>query len=320
MNPLDDLHQAELGPIVSLQGLPGWLEPVMEVVSLFGTDTFFLFLLPVLYWCVNPRLGLRLGVIVLAAAWSNAVIKLLLHQPRPYWIDARVRPLSTEGAFGLPSGHAQIAAATWGALAAMVARPWAWWTAGATMVLIALSRVYLGVHFISDVVAGLALGLAVLLVVLKAERPVTAWWRRQELAVQLGASGLISGAMLGLAALTLYPGWSPPVAWGDIDPLNLETLVAMSGSVLGMLAGASVMYRLGWFDAGGPARQRVARWAIGSAVVGLLWYGSRELLPPDDVLRYVRYALLSLWIQLGAPLTFIKLGLMSRAKQPEPAP
>lgn len=319
MNPLDDLHRAELGPIAALQALPDWLRPVMEVVSLFGTDTFFLFLLPVLYWCVNPRLGLRLGVVVLAAAWSNAVFKLLLHQPRPYWIDTRIKALSVEGSFGLPSGHAQIAAATWGALAAMVARPWAWWMAGVTMVLIAFSRVYLGVHFISDVVAGLALGLAVLLVVVKGERPVTAWWVRQGLAVQIGTAGLVSGVMLGLAAF-VRPGGALPVAWGDVDPLNLETLVAMSGSVLGMLAGASVMWRLGWFDAGGTVGRRVARWAIGSAVVGLLWYGLRELLPPDDVLRYLRYAVLSLWIQLGAPLTFIRLGLMSRAKQPEPAP
>lgn len=320
MDPLDDLHRAELAPILSLQDLPGWMEPVMEVVSLFGTDTFFLLLLPILYWCVNPRLGLRLSVVILAASWTNAVAKLLLHQPRPYWIDAGVKPLSVEGTFGLPSGHAQIAAATWGALAAMARRPWAWWSAGVLIVLIALSRVYLGVHFVSDVVVGIVLGFAVLALVLKYEEPAAAWWRRQALGVQLAASAVISGAMIGVAALAraVVPVLEPTLV--QVDPLNLELLVAMAGSVLGMLAGASVMYRLGWFDVGGPTGQRVARWAIGSVVVGMIWYGLRELLPPDDVLRYLRYAVLSLWIQLGAPLTFIKLGLMSRAKRPEPAP
>ncbi|MFI6630252.1 hypothetical protein ACIBI7_15405 [Nonomuraea fuscirosea] len=61
MDLLDDLHMAELGPIIWLQGLPGAVRPVLALVSVFGTDTFFLLCLPVLYWCVSPALGLRLG-------------------------------------------------------------------------------------------------------------------------------------------------------------------------------------------------------------------------------------------------------------------
>ncbi|MFI6295302.1 phosphatase PAP2 family protein [Nonomuraea sp. NPDC050790] len=318
MDFLDDLRGAELGPIIALQALPGGLEPVMEAVSLFGSEQTFLFLLPILYWCVSPRLGLRLGVVVLGAAASNAVLKLLFHAPRPYWLDARVRPLSLEGTFGLPSGHAQIAAATWGALAAAVRRPWAWWTAAAAAGLIGLSRVYLGVHFISDVVAGLVLGAAVLLLVLKLEEPAVRWWRGMALSRQLAASALVSVLPLGAAALAdaPYAGWSLPAAWrqaGDVDPAALDTLVAMCGSVLGMLAGASVMYRLGWFSVSGTLGHKAARWALGSVVVGLVWFGLRELLPEHEVLRYLRYALLTLWVQLGAPLTFIRLGLMDGA-------
>ncbi|WP_326626107.1 hypothetical protein OIE67_28385 [Nonomuraea fuscirosea] len=106
MDLLDDLHMAELGPIICLQDLPGPVRPVLELVSVFGTDTFFLLCLPVLYWCVSPALGLRLGSVVLPAAATNVIGKLVLYQPRPYWIDARVQPLPAEGAFGLPSGHA----------------------------------------------------------------------------------------------------------------------------------------------------------------------------------------------------------------------
>ncbi|MFI6905405.1 phosphatase PAP2 family protein [Nonomuraea sp. NPDC050394] len=318
MDILDGLRGAELGPIIALQGLPGWLEPVMEAVSLFGSEQTFLFLLPVLYWCVSPRLGLRMGVVVLGAAAGNAVLKLLFHAPRPYWVDARVRPLSLEGTFGLPSGHAQIATATWGALAAAVRRPWAWWGAVAAVALIGLSRVYLGVHFISDVVAGVLLGAAVLVLVVKLEEPAVRWWRGLSLARQLAASALVSVLPLGAAALASLPhaGWSPPTAWraaGDVDPAALDTLVAMCGSVLGMLAGASVMYRLGWFSVRGTPGRKAARWALGSVVVGAVWFGLRELLPDHDVLRYLRYALLTLWVQLGAPLTFIRLGLMDGA-------
>ncbi|WP_171074423.1 phosphatase PAP2 family protein [Nonomuraea basaltis] len=320
MDFLDDLHIAELELIVGLQQWPDWVRPVLELVSVFGTDTFFLLCLPILYWCVDPRLGLRLGLTVLVAASTNAIGKLAAHQPRPYWIDVRVRPLSVEGAFGLPSGHAQNGTAGLGRLAVMAGRPWAWWTAGALTVLVCLSRVYLGVHFVSDVVGGVLLGAVVLVLVLKLESPVTAWWLRLALWAQLAASAALSFALIGVAALANapYAGWSPPAAWsaaGQIAPESLDTIVTMAGVLLGTLAGASIMYRIGWFDAGGPLGLRAARWLLGTAVAVSIWYVQRELLPQTGVVAYTGYAVLALWVQLGAPVTFIRLGLMSRARQ-----
>ncbi|MFB4274918.1 phosphatase PAP2 family protein [Nonomuraea sp. MTCD27] len=323
MDFLDDLHLAELEPIVWLQGWPDAVRPVLELVSVFGTDTFFLLCLPLLYWCVNPALGLRLGFVVLLAAATNAIGKFAAHQPRPYWIDARIHPFSIEGAFGLPSGHAQIGTAALGRLAVAVGRPWAWWVAGVLVGLVCLSRVYLGVHFISDVVAGVLLGVAVLWLVSRLERPALAWWRRQALWAQLAASVALSGALLGVAALANapYAGWAPPQSWssaGAIDPESLDTIVTMSGVLLGTLAGTSVMYRLGWFDAGGPLGVRAARWALGTVVAVLIWYAEREALPQTAAATYAGYALLALWVQVGAPVLFIRLGLMDRAKQPQP--
>ncbi|MFC4119518.1 phosphatase PAP2 family protein [Nonomuraea zeae] len=320
MDFLDDLHRAELAPIIWLQGWPEAVRPVLELVSVFGTDTFFLLCLPVIYWCVSPALGLRLGLTVLAAATTNAIAKLVGHQPRPYWIDARVAGMTPESAFGLPSGHAQISTAALGKLAVAVGRPWARWTAGALVALICLSRVYLGVHFISDVVAGVLLGLAVLALSEWLERPLTQWWLRQALWVQLAASAALSCALLGAAALAAVPyaGWTVPAGWssaGEIAPESPDTIVALSGVLLGTLAGASIMYWLGWFDAGGPMRLRAARWLLGSLVAGLIWYARREFLPPTGVFTYVGYAVLALWVQAGAPVVFIRLGLMSRARQ-----
>ncbi|MEU6710806.1 phosphatase PAP2 family protein [Nonomuraea sp. NPDC046802] len=318
MDFLDQLHLAELGPVIWLQQWPDAVRPVMELVSVFGTDTFFLLCLPFLYWCVNPALGLRLGLTVLVSAAVNTIAKLAAHQPRPYWIDAGIRPFSHEQSFGLPSGHAQNSTVGLGRLAMMAGRPWAWWAAAGLVALVCLSRVYLGVHFISDVVAGVLLGLAVLALSAKLERPVTEWWRGQPLWAQFAASAAVSGAVVGVAVLANapYAGWSVPEAWraaGTIAPESLDTVVASAGVLMGTLAGTSVMYRLGWFEAGGPRGVRAVRWLLGMAVALAIWYAQREVLQQTPVVRYIGYALLALWVQLGAPLAFIRLGLMSRA-------
>ncbi|MEV4798853.1 phosphatase PAP2 family protein [Nonomuraea sp. NPDC049421] len=324
MDFLDDLHRAELGPIAWLQGWPDVARPVMELVSVFGTNTFFLLVLPVLYWCVNPALALRLGFTVMVAAGTNAIGKLALHQPRPYWIDPGIRAFSVEESFGLPSGHAQVGTAGMGRFAVAVGRPWAWWAAVVTMALVCLSRVYLGVHFISDVVVGVALGVVVLVVVLRVERPATLWWRRQALWVQLCASVAASGVLLAVAALASAPygDWAVPAGWsaaGMVDPESLDTVVVMAGVLLGTLAGTSVMYRIGWFDAGGPLGLRAARWVLGTVVAVAIWYAEREVLPESGLSTFVAFAVLALWVQLGAPVLFIRLGLMEPAATAGPA-
>ncbi|RJL31343.1 phosphatase PAP2 family protein [Bailinhaonella thermotolerans] len=320
MDLLDGLREAEIDPIVWIQGWGAWLEPVMETASFFGTETFFLVLLPVLYWCVSPAAGLRVGLIVLVAGGLNAVAKLAAHAPRPYWIDPRVLPLSAESSFGMPSGHAQLSANVWGAVAALTRRRAAWAGAASFALVIGLSRIYLGVHFISDVIAGFALGLLTLWAFLALEERAVAWWRGLGTAGRLAlAAGVSWGLILaGALALAAYEGWRLPATWTGakaVDPESLESLIAMGGALFGMLAGAAYMDRLGWFDASGPLWRRLLRLVVGAAGVAVIYAGLKAVLPDGDsvladVLRYARYALLTLWVQLGAPLLFLRLGLV----------
>jgi membrane-associated phospholipid phosphatase len=125
-------------------------------------------------WRRCPRLAIAIVVVALTRPFAEAVIKELVSRDRP--IGDRL--VNGEG-FSFPSGHPLATAASWGMLPLVVAlytrRRWLWWavaTAVWTLALfVAASRVYLGVHFTSDVFAGLVLAV---LGVAGAERFITA--------------------------------------------------------------------------------------------------------------------------------------------------
>ncbi|MFF0946063.1 phosphatase PAP2 family protein [Kocuria sp. CPCC 205300] len=112
------------------------------------------------------------GLGVVGAYLTSEVIKLLVSQPRP----CRVLDVTTVlgcpqvGDWSWPSNHSVIAAAF--ATACIIAAPRLMWFVAPMAVLIAFSRVAAGVHYLHDVASGLALGTALVVVMVVMLRPV----------------------------------------------------------------------------------------------------------------------------------------------------
>jgi hypothetical protein len=251
--------------------------------------------------------------------------KLAFAQPRPYWVDARVRPYSREFTFGLPSSHAQNAVSVWSYLAGLKHGAWRWATALALVAMISLSRVYLGVHFGSDVVVGGAIGGLALFLLLRYEPTLESSFERRSFVAQIV---LVTGSVVVLLALglllrgssahTLGSHWAGYVA----EARSLEPLIGRLGAIWGLGVGWALSVHGGWASAKGPARMRFARWVLG--LIGLLffWKGLTLLLPvpagaPSLVLRFVRYALMTLWVTYLAPQLFLRFQLAVPDPQPE---
>lgn len=105
------------------------------------------------------RAAIIAGLSVGLATGISTLIKLFLGRPRPP--DGTV-DLETSS---FPSGHATAAAALTIAIALLFSRVWVWVLAAAWIVLMALSRTYLLVHWATDVLAGAVLGASVALLV-----------------------------------------------------------------------------------------------------------------------------------------------------------
>ncbi len=337
MNPILDwgIHF-----IAGLQTSAPWLVAPSQFFSFLGTEEFYLFILPFLYWCVDVRLGLRFGVILTVSDSLNIFFKLVFHQPRPFWVSDRVRAFSAEGSYGLPSGHAQHAMTVWGTMAAWL-RGWLRWLMAALIFLIGYSRIVLAVHFPTDVLAGWLIGGLILWAFLKWETAVLAWFNRFTLAQKIGLGFAASMLLLiiSLSGLAFLPPADPPqweitaarafsLAPGQaaIHPRGTTGMVGVAGTFFGLVAGAILIFQRGGFDAAGKWSKRALRFGVGIIGLAILWLGLRMVFPRDvslvsQVLRYVRYTLTGFWVTYGAPWVFIKLGLLDTAKVPDqPAP
>jgi len=277
------------------------LDAIMEGFTRLGNQETYLLLVPLLLWCVELSLAIRLALAFVASSYLNTVLKDLLMEPRPCDL-APVCILEAEG-YGLPSGHAQSAVLVWGLVASQVRRGWFWAVAILLMLLIGFSRVYLGVHFPTDVLAGWVLGLALLMAYFRWGAKIESW----VLGLGPGNQILIAVAMAVLLFL-IHP---------------VKDVAAAVSSFAGLGIGLALMRRYVPFSASGPLLQRILRYAVGAVVVLGLFVGLRVILPAEGEPLYLpsrllRYGLVGLWTTLGAPWLFLKLRLAPRRKEPAP--
>ncbi len=314
--------------IAGLQANAPWLEAPSRFFSFLGTEEFYLFILPFLYWCVDVRLGLRIAVILSVSDSLNRLLKFVFHQPRPYWVSDKLRVIQAEVSYGLPSGHAQHGVTVWGTVAAR-GKGWLRWLMAALIFLIGFSRIVLAVHFPTDVLAGWLIGGAILWAFLKWEAPVMAWFNRFTLAQKIGLAFAASMLLIiiSLAGQTFVPPANPPQSEINaahafshvpgqlaIRPRVITGMVGVAGTFFGLVAGAILIFQRGGFDVRGTWSKRVLRFALGMIGVLILWLGLRMLFPRDasfisQVLRYLRCALTGFWVAYVAPSLFIRLGL-----------
>lgn len=232
------------------------------------------------------------------------------------------------GSFGLPSGHSQNAASVFGLLAVSSSKKWHKRLLVVMIVLVAFSRLFLGVHSLQDIVLGLAAGAAFLWIFLRLESAIVRFFTSRSLLMQIALSFMFSLMLLllGVLVVNLFNSTPIPDLWLEnthiahpqdaIEPYSINGLITSTATLFGLTAGYLLILAKGGYQAGkGRFWQHALRFVIGIAGVVLIWKGLGGLFPrtPDLLgysLRYLRYALIGGWITGLAPMVFIaaKLG------------
>jgi len=270
---------------------PG-LTLVMKAVTLLGTQWFFLIALPLVYWCVDKRRGARLGIVVFASAFVNSWLKVVFAQPRPYQLDPKLG-LASEPTFGLPSGHAQNTAAFWGSAAPLFRKPWGLALALVLPLLIGWTRLYLGVHFPTDLFLGWALGALVAIADLALGDNIGRAFSKLRPQLQLAAAAMVALAMNAI----------------------FKEDTTFAGCFFGLAAGLVYMPRAAPFSVRGSVGTRILRYLVGIATVVAVYLVPKLLLGDAGsapLPRFLRYAVLGAWTSLGAPWLFLTLRLAER--------
>ncbi|HLL65827.1 MAG TPA: phosphatase PAP2 family protein [Micromonosporaceae bacterium] len=144
----------------------GWLTATMRAVTMLGG---FWLAVPLVVavalllprpWGRARTVAFVVTVTVGTSLLVNAV-KVLIARPRPTLTDV----IATANGYAFPSGHTGQAVAAYGALAYLIGqrlparcRPAVWAGAAAIAMLVGFSRLYLGVHWLTDVIGGLLIG------------------------------------------------------------------------------------------------------------------------------------------------------------------
>lgn len=294
-------------------------EPFLTAISNLVRFEIYLLAIPLVYWCLEKRLGRNLTLLIIFSTFINEFLKAAFRNPRPYWIEEDIG-LQDEETYGVPSGHAQTATVLYLYLAAWFGRKWIWVMAIVLVFLTCLSRLYLGVHDIEDIVAGVIVGLLILSAFYLWNNYVADWTTNRILGQRL-LIALSIPLLLGIIYIAVFLIIGEPdrsVVWASrIDAAESaaqHNIARAFGGLLGFTAGFVMEGSRVRFLTAGPVWRRILRYLVGISITVAIWAGLDVVFPDeplvlDLVLTVLRYLVVALWIAYYAPMVFVRLRL-----------
>lgn len=255
---------------------------LMRSITYLGDEVFYILVLPIAYWCWRKEAAVPLAILLISTLVLNVGLKEYWAIARP---DESIR-LTEAAGFSFPSGHAQAPMVLWGYIA-WITKSYRWPVL--IIFLIGISRVYLGVHFIQDVFAGWLIGFTTLYIGIQIQKRIES----QKIQFNPIPMALLFGFLGALVPIIFYH----------------ELTVKGGGLTAGALSGLYLEKAWVQFELSSDFWKKAVKAFIGIAGAVLFYIGLKSILPVTDLLNWLRFLSIGLWIGLGAPWTFTRLRL-----------
>lgn len=261
--------------------------------SLFGETLVLVALISAIYWLIDKRLGEQLVFVSFSSMSLNAFLKGAVSRLRPYakGVVERVNidspflsTVNLDPNMSFPSGHSQMSAGLFFTSAFRLKRARAWILAPLLLLLVMSSRLYLGVHYPTDVLAGAALGIS-----------FACLWQavyRKLYNRRFVFAGIF--AILSLVLLFVSPS---------------KSLAELSGCMCAAAIAAPIENKFVNFEIRKGAVKKLFRALVGFACVGIV-FAIFAALPRSFLwIKWLKYFLLVLSAALLAPWLFKKFDI-----------
>lgn len=295
---------------------PFW-NGVMSAVTQLGGEVIFIVAAVVVFWCVSKWEGYYLMTVAFCGTVLNQFLKLICRVPRPWVRDPNFTIVESARAeatgYSFPSGHTQNAIGLFGGMARWGGRRWVRLGLTALALIIAFSRMYLGVHTPADVGVSLVLAAALVLGLYPLMR--RAQEKPRYMGYVLAAMLVVSGAFVVFVETCGFPA--------DMDAENLDSGIGNAWKMLGAVAGMTLAWLLDrryiHFETQAVWWVQVIKVAVGMALLLAIKSGLKApllaLLGHEGLAGGVRYFLLVLVAGAVWPLVFRPMSKWGKGKK-----
>jgi len=143
-----------------------FLDLIANVSSFLGEQTILILILAIVMYTIDKNKGFSICGSLIISLFAMSSLKAIFRAPRPFTVISEIdgKRLATATGYSFPSGHTTGAASFYSALALAIKKRKISILCAISIILVGLSRMYLGVHWPIDVFAGLVLGITLSLI------------------------------------------------------------------------------------------------------------------------------------------------------------
>lgn len=259
------------------------LTTFFKLVSSLANETLYLVIISFLYWCVSKRKAFHMIVMLCFSGYIGIMVKEFMKIPRPYTYDG-IEALYEKSAAGysFPSTHVQLSTTFWGSFMILCKKRIVWIIGIIFIILVAISRLYLRVHWLSDIIGAVLFSVIVVYLYTK---------------VTMGLSDrkfILLQRIILAVSLIMYAMTS------QVD--NLKLLGVLTGSTIGIMLENHFIN----MNESNDFKMQVVKTVLGLSIMLIMQFILKKVIPD---MYYLRYAVTGITITFLCPFMFHMLRL-----------